>query len=480
MTQGNYESNRNILPNTYIPVILKKVNGNILGRLPRSSLVELVNLWPKLVNTQPHIVDRVSKYRQRHEVKVMQNEIKGLRALQKKIPKKKIVDKILYEYWEKGLNLLQISQVDCQLLVDRPHLFHWVLTKVRDTEGAEMAVLIDPQQLMEQLAKELSLLYMVYTYACRHPRLPIVVIRIQLFDLNASGIKRISSRPHVTSQKPFFLAIPSNSSKLIHSFGNDISCNIIMQAVQRCLLQIQRNLVKFETLSTQKPVRSLETMHVLNGSSRFGNSMGIWTPYADGTADILPLTPAEKHRELNEEPDLDGENNESDRQLRRLKQVANLRFKGTVDGRYKSLEFFDIGVKDNNNGKVTGSFDTNSMSHILKDNEGTQIKNVETQEESTQIRSEFSSIAPLQYAQFRVSESSSTQASSAKGPPEKNTFSITMKLTGSDIFAGLHELSVLTTDKDRMIIDPSKIPGWLTGVEGNIGTVYNKKFIRGT
>lgn len=478
MTQGNYESNRNILPNTYIPVLLKKVNGNILGRLPRSSLVELVNLWPKLANTQPHIVDRVSKYRQRHEVKIMQDEIKGLRVLQKKIPKRKIVDKILYEYWEKGLNLLQISQVDCQLLVDRPHLFHWILTKVRNTQGVEEPVLIDPPVLMEQLAKELSLLYMVYTYACRHPRLPIVVIRIQLFDLDVSGVKTISNRPHVTSQKPFFLAIPSNSSKLIHSFGNGISCSIIMQAVQRCLLQSPRNLVTFETLSTQRPVRSLETMHVLNGSSRFGNSMGIWTPYADGTADILPLTPAEKHRELNEEPSSDDENNESDRKMKRLKQVANLRFKGTVDGRYKSRDFFDAEVRGDDKGRALGSFDTNNISHKLKENEGrTQLKNVEAQEESTH---EFSSIAPLQYAQFVISESSGTQSSNTESPPEKNSFSVTMKLTGSDIFAGLHELSVLTTDKERMIIDPSKIPGWLTGVESNIGTVYNRKFIRGT
>ena len=37
-------------------------------------------------------------------------------------------------------------------------------------------------------------------------------------------------------------------------------------------------------------------MNILKGNSRFGNSLGIWTPYADGTVDMLPLGAIEHHQ----------------------------------------------------------------------------------------------------------------------------------------------------------------------------------------
>ena len=43
-------------------------------------------------------------------------------------------------------------------------------------------------------------------------------------------------------------------------------------------------------------MKSIQSMHILKGCNRSGNSLGIWTPYADGTVDMLPLGAIEDHQ----------------------------------------------------------------------------------------------------------------------------------------------------------------------------------------
>lgn len=473
-------SRQNVLPNTYIPVLSKKILNNILSRLTRSSLLELMYIWPKLLNTQPNADKGQNTHRQKELNKKVSQEASQIKHSTSKFPKRKIIDKLLFEYWSNGLNLLQLSQVDCQLLVDRPNAYHWILSNVRDANNKEVPVLLNPKSFLDLLARELSLLYMTYIYVCRHPVFPLIIIRIQVFDLQPINYSAEVNRPHISSHKPYFLAIPMNSPHIIHSIGNDMITNIVLQAVERNLPQDPRNLLKLITSPNQKPVKSLKSMHILHGNSRFGNSLGIWTPYADATVDMLPLGPLEKHNLLQERvggEDVDDDINDNELDMKKLKQIANLRFKGSVNGKFKSDKLFD---------------DNRTLKKLKKRRARMYSTNLESSdddydaENATGGRNEYSSVAPVQYSEFSIKEeikinpAVQTNSILQDGDTEDEKRSlITMKLTGLDVFAGLHELSTKTTNKTDMIIDPAKIPCWLTGEERtSCGIIKDGKFAK--
>lgn len=451
---GSRRIKQKVLPNSYVPIIDKKILANVLGRLPKKSLLELANVWPKFESTQPK---PHGDWTQSQFNEYVLKKITEMKTNISRIPKKTIIDRILYRYWSEGLNLLQLSQIDCQLIVDRPNAYYWVKSTARDQFGKQVPILVDPKKFLDLLAHELSLLYLTYIYVCRHPLLPLLLIRIQVFDLafdNASSLKT----PHIISNKPYFIAIPLNSPHLIHSPGNNIVTKIVLQVVERCLPQNKDNILQIDPDKDENPVRSLESMHILGGSSRFSHSLGIWTPYADAAIDMLPLNPVETHKMLAVDEsenitDEEAEINEQDKEIRRMKKIANIRFKGSVTGTYKSGKFFDD-VK------------LRRSRRLIKDNDTSDYEDHEDDKE----QSEFASIAPVQFVDFEIKENIN------KLKPDELS-SIKLTLTGLDVFAGLHELSVAIPDKEKAVIDPSTIPDWLTGQEGaKCGKITNSVF----
>jgi central kinetochore subunit Mis15/CHL4 len=157
--------------------------------------------------------------------------------------------------------------------------------------------------------------------------------------------------------------------------------------------------------------------------------MGAWAPYADNSVDTSPLGDTTNHVLASENASVQPVATP----LQELKTIANLRFKGTKDGAYKSEKLFD-------------------------DDEGSKPKrwhgDDDDEAEENPTTSEFTSIAPLQHVSFVLKE-----------PIEKSGDESAIKITlaGSDVYAGLHELSVATADENEMVLDPRSIPNWLTG-----------------
>lgn len=396
------------------------VTVNILQRLLRYTLVELMNKWPKIINTQPHLN---SDLHQRQWNKLVLLEVSKYR--EDRTNKRKIIDKV-FEYWSNGLNLLQLSQIDCQLIVDKPNSYSWILSIVKDSRGKETPLILDPKKFLDMLSRDLNFIFMTHIYVCKHPKLPLILIRIQVFDLQTVSSSKNSNRPHISSNRPFFLAIPNGSPYIIHSPGKDLVSEIVMQVVERNLPQVPNNLISIHTDYKQNLVKSLEAMNVLYGNSRFSNSLGAWTSYADSTIDISPLNDLDNHKLLNDKENVYG-----------IKEIANLRFKG------------------NSLGKLASEFLFNESPKRKK------RKVHENEEEEEVVKDEFSSLAPVQNAEFLIQENYGDEYSN-----------ITLKLSGPDVFAGLHELSVQSEEKELMILDAQEMPSWLTGEEGRShGTV---------
>ncbi|KAL6453572.1 CHL4 Inner kinetochore subunit CHL4 [Candida maltosa Xu316] len=441
---------KNVLPSTYIPVLDKSSLFGILDRANKKSVIRFIILWTRLKNTQPKTP---SNYTQNEFNNKILREVKSYSKEHFTISKRFIIEKVIHEYWSQGLNLLQISQIDCQLIVDNSVFAaqSWIYSTVKDMHNDTVPISINPQHFLQSLADNLSTLYTSYTYICKHPRLPVILIRIQVFDLNVSDA---TSKPHISSHRAQFFGVLVNSPHIIHSSNNESMIHkIVMESFERSLPQNRQNLLRLETPKNQFPIKSLDSMNILKGNNRHGNSLGIWTPYADGTVDMLPLGALENHQLLKkEESDSDNDDEEvEDPKMIRLKKIANLRFKGTVHGN-KQL---DHPQQINNQRKRKRKSD-------MDDDEGW----------------EFCSMAPIQFTEFVIKE----HVDSDKSDKEDNTrTSIRLKLSGSDVFGGMHELSVKSVVPEEMIVNPEEMPNWLTGEEGSkLGEIIDGQFIQKT
>lgn len=433
---------KRILPNTYVPAYSNKLLASVLGRLAKPSLCALILLWAHRQNTQPHKSDQHQQLTQAQYNELVGDAAKAMRT--NKWTKLRIIDAILNEYWQKGLNLLQLAQIDCQLLVDNPNSYLWILSSIKDAWGAEAPLSVNPKHLLDSLATHLGQTFMSHIYVCTHPTFPLVIIRTQVFDLLPTSGRQLGSvkgvsRPHVSSHRPYFLAVPMNSPHLIHSPGSDLVSQTVMQAVEASLSSSPTKLVTLTTPVAQKAVKSLNAMHILKGCSRFSQSLGAWIPYADGEADVSPLAGAHNH------PAMDNSKKTFASSEEHIRALARIRFRGSSSEATNPDEAFESLRPPRKRKKSEHHSD--SESHL----------------------NEYSSLVPIRVAEFELQ--GHTEDTLASEPPH-----VLLKLVGTDVFAGLHELSV-RQNPEKPFIDLKAIPGWLTGEEGeSCGKIINGQF----
>lgn len=545
------------VPNEYIPAFSPVVFRRIIARLSLKSINNLAYLWCRLKSTQPDL--RSSREYKQNKLTQTQLVLKAIdfftrnaQALQqqqqqqqqesqsdnnseissnnKKIAimysKKQLIDKILVEFWHKGLNLLQISQVDCQLILDKPNSHKWISSKLINNfnQTQEVKILMPNfQHLAATISKHLNSLYLNHVYLCHHPFYPLIILRVQLFDILSGRTTRTTSTSTSTptrtqasqdnnnliTRKPFFIAIPSSSSFIIHSTfnANDIAPKIILQSLEKALSGMGTDTTNLIHLVTSQDslsqVNNFESVFLLNANSRFSNSLGSWSCYADNRVDILPFDDPLTHnliKNLQDSNDLssqlllqvaeqstaddsseleiiDDETQIREINKKRVRKIANLRFKGSVDGQLKSKRLYEDVRAPLKKLKVNVQKPTHNENKLLQRNFD---------------KNKYSSIIPIQHAEFVIHNNLLCQSISSANFKKKDAGKASIggdivsklnvnneltkpkfkiKLTGNDIYAGLHELAT------EGIVDPVTVPGWLTGEEGsNSGIIVKRKF----
>ncbi|ODV59464.1 Chl4p [Ascoidea rubescens DSM 1968] len=206
----------------------------------------------------------------------------------------------------------------------------------------------------------------------------------------------------------------------------------------------------------QSNILNLESIFILNGISRFSNSLSKWSGYADNSIDILPFQNPENHMLFNKiliddnQDEILDENQDSnntadndkfdkDKQLETIRKVALLKFKGSQV--LKSQRLYED-IRPLKKRKVSSNNKINDESRNYDKNE-------------------FSTITPIQYGEYIIKEKNFNNIENDIGDNINSKVSFKIKLKGNDIFAGLHELAT------KGVVNPYKTPGWLTGEEGN-------------
>lgn len=414
------------LSDDFIPKQDRKSLLKKLGRLPLTVLCHLVEHWS-------HRYDASNGMNTEELSHLMAGYVK------RRTNRKTVITRILLEFWPQGLTLYQLAQVDSYALVHRPNTLLWRYSTAIDPSGSKRVLNVDPDSFVQNLKDDIHRLYLSHIYIFKHPELPSIICRIQLFEPHS--LLKNQAEPELVSRSPYYVVFPMNSPNVIHSADDDSYAQLILQSVQRTIAE-RSPIVLRE--SDEIPVKSLEVMHILKGVSRFSSSLGPWFKYADADFDISPFDDLHNHMSLKGKRVVTGEYDENDpeSEMRRLENIMT-RFKGSKNGV-----------------RVRKAYETQrfqSRIHRLQ-------KTVSKADGELGTVSKYSSLIPVSKVSFVDKQDL---------PDDQGQVSLRFKFRGNDVFGGLHELC------DGGSIDVDKVPGWLAGENGlDSGTILNGEFIR--
>lgn len=414
------------LSDDFIPKQDRKVLLKKLGRLPLTVLCYLVEHWS-------HKYDPANGMSSGKLSHVMSSYLK--RRSNRKI----VATRILLEFWPQGLSLYQLAQIDSYALVQKPNSLLWKSMTAINPDGVKSVLNVDPDSFVCNLKRDIHRLYLSHIYIFKHPELPSIICRIQLFEPHC--LVQQQSKPDLVSRKPYYVVFPMNSPNIIHSSDSDSYAQLILQSVQRTVAEKDPIVLK---QNDDPPMKSLEVMHILKGVSRYSNSLGPWSKYADGDFDISPFDAHGNHISVKGRRIVIGDNNDDDNEASKKQRLENimLRFKGSKKGvrAKKAYEVQRFNSRVHNLHKGLSQIDT------------------------VDLVSKYASLAPVNRVNF---------VDKKDLPDERGQVSIKFKFRGGDVFGGLHELC------DKGSIDINKVPGWLTGENGlDSGTILNGEFIK--
>ncbi|CEP61963.1 Chl4p LALA0_S04e04610g [Lachancea lanzarotensis] len=357
-----------------------------LLRLPSTVRVKWVKEWLQCVKgSQRRVVAKILA--RKPAVDDSKTELKLCRYLAAKV-------------CTQGVSLRQIAEMDCMDLFANGDQYRWNVLNAVDSAGKDRrpTLRIAPENVIDALSRDLDGLFRIHTYFTVHPQLPLVILRVQLFDLDRS-----TRRSKVASRSPFYVALPHNSGTLIFSAATDMYAKLIVSSVVR--RACHKNGIVFQKIR-DTPTRNLHTVAIFCNLTQDASCMGPWNAYANSRPEYSPL-----HEHVVQERQYLSSTLASS-----AKERSSLRFKGP-----------------------------GALNH----------------EENHQNKSEYSSLHSVSHAHYTV------QCKSTNTP----NISFKMKLSGTDIFAGLHELC------DQTYIDLKKLPGWLVGENGpRCGVILNGDF----
>lgn len=456
------------LEDTFIPKLREDVVYRKLAKLTLDQLCEVILKWFRKFGGGSHGED-IKLGQVETTVRVFQTQ---------KVNKKTVISRIMYVYWPDGLNVYQLAELDCVAMMQRSKEHKWKSKyMINPLNEKTIGFMMDPKNFKQALNNEVSKLHLTHMFLCKHTTLPVIVVRIQSYETNNSFLSSVgkngiilnlqtlddklekSQNDDLISRKPFYIVFALNCPFIIHSSQEDSYTQYILDCVTRILSQRDPMILKDRNNTA---ITSLEKILILDGPSRFGNSMGLWSKYAEGKLELTPLGDIEKHESYKgrkiivrkfDEITEDDENPE----LKRLRKEKNMiRFKGSKDGivNQKILEIkkslTKIHALDDRVSRVTLSKYTS-----LVPTRKVEFKIIRDEWKHPDLNDDIDLEIIDQQAEFPISPS------------------IKISMKGNDVFGGLHQLC------DQNLINVDKIPGYLTGENGlNSGVIINGEFVK--
>ena len=386
----------NDINDTYIPPNYR--NDIIIQKLKRLPVITLCKLIVEWISRFPSNHGRINSHNIKDHLEIL---------LKTKVGRPELAKLITLKYWNLGLNMYQLAQLDTMILLQHPKSYIWNSHTIYQTDIKKFPVLIIPNDFMKILQE----LFQRQNQKChifynKHSKFPLNIFRISLFELSRDD-------KHYIERTPFYVVFTVSKSPIVihtHYRESDIYARLIMQLIKETIMitsRIQSSSVMsltdvkdnaYITLKDEgsNPIKNLSNIYKTSGIDGTGNTTASWQSYSNGSSDVSPLSHQSDHQSVI------GKDAANEENILNKKRKSMLRFYGQ--------ELGDEPVYDNDIPVEKVKF---TIENHINDNDPLA--------------------APIQ---------------------------INFSLSGKDVFGGIHELC------DEGVIDIDKIPGWLCGDNG--------------
>lgn len=453
-----------------------------LGKLSRQSLLDLVLLWLSNPNVQrfpPFLAkdllgsssnnenddEETSPYPAAHSVEDVRLSYEELQA--RKGGKREVVDRILEGDWRHGITLAQLAMADIRYLEDHPAAQKWTAFRLvpadnnkkqqnNTTESATDLSACLPRlhaaTFLSNLQREISPLVKAHYHLAKSNSFPLTFLRIFVTD-SPYQYPRHNSAVYLDSSRIIYIAFP-DSSPFIYTSATSITGGTTPSVAavgtdSRALRSIVRNAIaralskqheRYELEATSLTAKSLATLIALRGPGRTNNANGAFSIFADAVIEGTPIDPRRPGTVSPDEYSASGpKENTPEKEENEEKEEEPKR---------KPLQ-----ARDSNDSPATkkrklvvssrfGSSGTTACPAALDRLDARLLDRLDDNDDD------------------EPEDSDNNNDLDVEGYLESGEYAMGLSLTGNNVIAGLRKLAELG------MVDPARMPSWMTGEEG--------------
>ncbi|EGE08157.1 CHL4 family chromosome segregation protein [Trichophyton equinum CBS 127.97] len=453
-----------------------------LSKLSRASLISLALQWldkRNLASCRPYLLSDESKSQEHdddtspyspaqsvEDLKIIYNDFQGQKG-----GKREVIDRILEGDWRHGLTLRQLAMADVRHIEEHPSSHRWTAFRIDASSASALSLPSDSRDnedyttalphfqassFIKAMQREISPLVKAHYHIHRFHSLPLTLVRILAID-SPYQFPRQSPHTFIDSSRLIYLAFPDSTPFIYSSLvltpsskrgdGNNMYSTdartlrrIINDAVPKALSRPQQ---RYSLTSTSLAAKSLHTLLTLRGPWRTTAANGAFTnkqhrafyewkrPNLNNNTNKSSLddkgkpqsSPTKRQKRPVNEPRVDSQ------LIKKRKQAIISRF-GTYGDPNRALSSFNPTPQSLPDQPTLSTATDQSLPQITP-NPALDRLEIQLQDPPT--------LEP--------------------GPSPHQTV-VSLTFSGSDVVAGLRQLAELG------VIDPNRMPSWMTGEEG--------------
>lgn len=427
-----------------------------LGKLSRQSLLDLAFYWLEDRNWQtfpPYLFEdernnpddeELSPYPAEHTIDDVRNAYQELQM--RKGGKREVIDRILEGDWRHGITLRQLAMIDLRYLDDHSSSLRWTALELSrisggpsgltDADTAACTPRVHASTFLSKLQQQIAPLVKSHYYLARSKTLPVTFLRI--FVTNSPYQNPRQAPDSLTdASKVIYVAFPDSCPFIytsISSSGPSKPATDVVATDSRTLQRIVRDAIpkalslphqRYTLKATSLTAKSLRTLLKLRGPGRSNGANGAFSIFADAVVEGSPLDPRPSNTVSPEEY---------------LNQIQ--------DPEKENLTQPEGDAQDPSTAKKSRRREPDS--HVPKKRKLT-------------IQSRFGTAgsplvsAPLDRLDARLLDAPDDKPDDDDVAQTQPALSLTF--AGSDIISGIRRLAELG------VVDPERMPSWMTGEE---------------
>ncbi|KKZ64268.1 hypothetical protein EMCG_09751 [[Emmonsia] crescens] len=489
------------------------------GKLSRSSLLDLVLQWldDKTVKAFPPYLgpgsvanfvedeEDLTAYPPAASVEELRGIYEDLQD--RKGGKREVIDRILEGDWRHGISLRQLAMVDMRYIEDHPVGQRWTALQLVPLKAAS-----DPSQsqsgggdistplprfhastFLRSIQREISPLVKAHYHIYRSKTLPLTFCRIFVID---SPYQQPRQSPYIftDSSRIIYLAFPDSTPYIYSSQLSSPSpsgakaiaaaassnalttdtrtlCRLVKDAIPKALSRPQE---RYTLKPTSLTAKSLHTLLSLRGPGRTNSANGAFTVFADAVVDGCPLDPRLPQSVAPENYNIPGctEGGKENIPLPLTRQHGKSANMLATIGR-KKTPFQQSGVPEAETMQiakkrklaVSSRFGTAGGPRIPPTlSTSTFSSSLQKLNNNNAPPPPPQSIPALDRLEIHLQDppipSNPQDGDGDEDDDETRPSTLSLTFSGSNVIAGLRQLAELG------VVDPARMPSWMTGEEG--------------